>query len=70
MSEQDLWILIAFCFGTICGSFGNVVIFRLPKNEDLVFSRSRCVKCRALIPWYLNIPVFSWFFFEGKMSGV
>ena len=57
---------MAFFFGGLWGSFGNVVIVRLPRNENLVFPRSRCTKCQALIPWYLNIPIFSWILLKGR----
>lgn len=31
-----------------------------------LFKRSRCLKCSSLIPFYLNIPLFSWFILKGK----
>lgn len=55
-----------FCFGALLGSFGNVVIYRLPRNESVVRPRSRCQSCKAPVAWYDNIPIFSWFILRGK----
>jgi leader peptidase (prepilin peptidase)/N-methyltransferase len=66
LSEHELWTLFAFWFGAIWGSFANVVIVRLPKNENVALPRSHCPKCKYSIPWYLNIPIFSWVLLRGK----
>lgn len=52
-------------FGACVGSFLNVVIYRLPKNESIVSPGSHCA-CGQPIRWYDNIPVFSWFILRGK----
>ncbi len=66
MSEHDFWTLFAFWFGGIWGSFANVVIVRLPKNENVAVPRSHCPKCKDAIPWYYNIPIVSWMVLRGK----
>ncbi len=53
-------------FGLIIGSFLNVVIHRLPLGENVVFPPSHCPHCRADIPFYHNIPVFSYLFLRGR----
>ena len=61
-------LFIAFVFGTLFGSFLNVVILRIPKDESIVFGGSHCTSCQAkLKPWH-NIPLFSWLFLGGKCS--
>ncbi len=58
----------AFIVGIIFGSFLNVVILRIPKDESVVFGGSHCTSCgTALKPWH-NIPLFSWLFLRGKCS--
>ena len=61
-------LLIAFIFGLIFGSFLNVVILRIPKDESIIFGASHCYSCETpLKPWH-NIPLFSWLFLRGKCS--
>lgn len=64
-SEIEIFVLIAFIFGAVFGSFANVVIYRLPLSHSL-WGRSRCMKCGSTVKWYLNIPIFSYFFLRGK----
>ena len=59
-------IAIAFVFGAIVGSFLNVCILRLPKNESIVFPGSHCFSCGKDIAWYDNIPILSYFILGGK----
>ncbi len=44
----------------------NVIIYRLPRGESIVFPRSRCPECLGRIAWYDNIPVFSFIFLRGR----
>lgn len=60
--------IFALLYGSCIGSFLNVVIYRLPKNKDLVFERSSCPKCGHQIRWYENIPIFSYLFLKGRCS--
>ena len=45
--------------GLIFGSFLNVLIHRLPKNQSIIFPPSHCPYCKKNILWYQNIPIFS-----------
>ncbi len=58
--------IIVFIFGTMIGSFLNVVIYRIPKGESIVFPASKCQSCQTPLKWYHNIPVFSWIALGGK----
>ena len=61
-------LLFAFVLGTLIGSFLNVVILRIPKDESVVFGSSHCTSCgNALKPWH-NVPLFSWLILRGKCS--
>jgi leader peptidase (prepilin peptidase)/N-methyltransferase len=53
-------------FGLIVGSFLNVVIYRLPRQESVVFPASHCPQCNAAIPFYLNIPLLSYVILLGR----
>ena len=58
--------IIFFTFGALVGSFLNVLILRLPIEEDVVFKSSHCPKCHKDISWYMNIPILSFIFLRGK----
>ncbi len=61
-------MLVAFVFvmGAIVGSFLNVCILRIPKEESIVRPPSHCVSCQKSIQWYDNIPIISFLFLKGR----
>ncbi len=59
------WLAVFFVFGSVVGSFLNVCIHRLPLGESIVSPPSHCPHCKYSIPWYLNIPLFTWLFLRG-----
>ena len=52
--------------GAIIGSFLNVVIHRLPREESIVFPNSRCPSCATAIQPYDNVPVISYLVLRGR----
>ncbi|MEK7659087.1 MAG: prepilin peptidase [Patescibacteria group bacterium] len=54
-----------FIFGLAIGSFLNVLIYRLPRNESIL-GFSKCLQCRKKIAWHDNIPVVSFFVLKGR----
>ncbi|NWG02555.1 MAG: prepilin peptidase [Syntrophaceae bacterium] len=58
--------LISIILGAIVGSFLNVCIFRLPKEESIIWPGSHCPHCNKPIQFYDNIPIFSYIFLNGK----
>src|SRR5216110_1606783 len=63
-----LWSVMIFIFGTMVGSFLNVCIHRMPRNESIVSPPSHCPHCNYAIPWYLNIPLVTWLWLGGKCA--
>src|SRR3954464_11980621 len=63
-----LWVTCLFVamFGAIIGSFLNVVVHRLPREESIVFPNSRCPTCSTSIQPYDNIPVISYLILPGR----
>ena len=61
-----MFYLIVSFYGLCIGSFLNVVIFRLPKDESLVKRASHCMTCGTKILWRDNIPVLGWLMLKGK----
>ena len=68
MTETTIIIFSIFAFGIIVGSFLNVVIYRIPKGESIIFPASKCQSCQTPLKWYHNIPLFSWLLLKGKCS--
>lgn len=66
----DPWVLgsCAFVFGTLVGSFLNVVIGRLPEGLSVVWPGSRCPACRTPIAPHHNIPILSWLALRGRCA--
>ncbi len=61
-------IILFIVLGLVIGSFLNVVILRVPKNESILFPASHCPKCNSKLKFYHNIPVLSWIFLGGKCA--
>ncbi|MDN5327228.1 MAG: leader peptidase (prepilin peptidase) / N-methyltransferase [Moorella sp. (in: firmicutes)] len=55
-----------FILGLFIGSFLNVVIYRLPRGETVVWGRSRCPACGRALAWYDLFPVLSYLFLRGR----
>jgi leader peptidase (prepilin peptidase)/N-methyltransferase len=68
MSEVWLYGGLVTLFGLLFGSFLNVLIYRIPKEESVVFPASHCPQCDADLKWWHNIPLFSWLFLGGKCA--
>jgi leader peptidase (prepilin peptidase) / N-methyltransferase len=56
---------MAFVLGACIGSFLNVVIYRLPKEQSVVTPGSHC-GCGQPIRWHDNIPILSWLVLRGR----
>ncbi|WP_136806640.1 prepilin peptidase [Desulfosediminicola flagellatus] len=67
VAAESLILVFSALFGAIVGSFLNVVILRLPKEDtSIVFPASHCPKCEHPLAWYENIPVISYIVQLGK----
>ena len=66
MIEPGVFAAVSGVLGAITGSFLNVVIHRLPREESVVSPGSRCPACgRAIRPWH-NVPVLAWLWLRGR----
>ena len=55
-----------FVVGLIFGSFLNVCISRIPRDESIVSPPSHCPHCGAGIRWFDNLPLLSWILLRGR----
>jgi leader peptidase (prepilin peptidase)/N-methyltransferase len=60
------FLTLAGVFGLAVGSFLNVCIYRIPRNQSLAFPPSRCPQCGTRLRWVDNIPVVSWLALRGR----
>lgn len=58
--------LVIFLYGIVIGSFLNVLIYRVPKKENIAVVRSHCMSCGYRLKWFDLIPLFSWLALRGK----
>ena len=66
MSIRLLLDLYAAAFGLVIGSYLNVVIHRLPREESTVLPRSRCPRCGARLRARDNLPLVSFLLLRGR----
>ena len=63
---ESMMAIIVFILGLLIGSFLNVCIYRIPKEESIAFPPSHCGSCGKNIKAYDLIPVISWIILGGK----
>ena len=59
-------VALAPIFGALFGSFLNVVIWRLPRGENLATPPSHCPGCGSAVRPFDNVPVLSWLLLRGR----
>ncbi|MBM3324505.1 MAG: prepilin peptidase, partial [Calditrichaeota bacterium] len=63
----NAWLYVfAFVVGAMLGSFGNVLIWRLPREESVVKPPSHCPNCGHKIRFHDNIPILSFVLLRGR----
>ena len=60
-----IWLSI-FIFGTIIGSFLNVVILRYNTGESITKGKSACFSCAKSLSWYEMFPIISFMALRAK----
>jgi len=66
VAADPFYAVAAALAGLCVGSFLNVCILRLPKEQSLLSPPSTCPQCGQRIAWYDNIPLVSWVVLRGK----
>lgn len=57
---------LVLIIGLCIGSFLNVCIYRIPKEESIVFPASHCTSCGHELKFYELIPIVSYIFLRGR----
>lgn len=66
MTNMTLMSVFVFLFGAVVGSFLNVCIYRIPRDESIVFPASHCPDCGTKIRAFDNIPILSYLLLRGS----
>ena len=66
MLPTILLYIVVFLYGIVIGSFLNVLIYRIPKKENIVTTRSHCMNCGYQLRWYDLVPLFSYLALGGR----
>lgn len=69
MFNQLFLYIIFFIFGTIVGSFLNVLVLRYNTGVSFVRGRSFCFSCGKKLSWLETIPLLSFILQRGKCRG-
>ncbi|WP_236048212.1 prepilin peptidase [Paractinoplanes ovalisporus] len=65
---QTFLLIVVAVLGLAVGSFLNVVIYRIPRDESLVHPGSHCPACGHAVRHRHNIPVFGWLLLRGRCA--
>ena len=60
------FVVLLALIGACIGSFLNVVAWRLPRQESVVWPGSRCPNCGHAVRWHDNLPVLGWLLLRGR----
>ena len=63
---SGIYIITFALLGLAVGSFLNVLIYRIPKDENIAFPASHCTNCGKPLKWWHNIPLLSYIILKGK----
>ena len=59
------WLMI---IGAVLGSFLGCMGYRIPNKIKTTYPSSFCANCKKSLKWYMNIPIFSYIFLNGKCA--
>ena len=65
-SIHYFYTLFFFIFGSLLGSFSNVVVLRMAISKSVIFPPSACPKCDHQLHAIDLVPIFSWLSLRGK----
>lgn len=66
LQSFQTWLMLVL--GLVIGSFLNVCILRIPDKTFFSHHRSVCPACGQPVPFWLNIPVFSYVMLRGRAA--
>lgn len=64
--SKILFIFLIFSYGSLIGSFLNVLILRIPAGQNWIWLSSHCPTCKKKLSWWMNIPIISYLLLSAK----
>ncbi len=68
LTPNPFSLFVVFVFGSLIGSFLNVVIYRTPLERSIVLPGSACTTCGTPLKAWHNIPIFSYLTLQGRCA--
>ena len=62
------YYITAFLYGSVIGSFLNVIILRVPEKKSIAYPASHCPACKEPLKWWMNVPILSYFLLKRKCA--
>lgn len=59
-------LLLFLALGAVCGSFINVLVYRMPRGQSVVSPPSACPACGTTLTWRENFPIFGWLWLRAR----
>ncbi len=63
---HNLFTAFFFVFGSLLGSFSNVIILRMSSGKSVIFPPSCCPQCNHPLQAQDLLPVLSWLYLKGR----
>ena len=60
------WVFLWGLWGVCMGSFGGMLVYRLPRGLSIVKPSSMCPACNMPIAFYDLLPVIGWLLLKGR----
>lgn len=61
-----IYSLFMFIIGTLFGSFFSLATYRIPRKQDIVYTRSYCPKCKHKLGFFDCLPILSFISTIGR----
>lgn len=62
------FVALIALLGLLIGSFLNVLVYRVPREESIAFPPSHCPSCETPIKRRHNVPVLGWLLLRGRCA--
>ena len=65
---DSFFYILIFIIGTLFGSFFTLAVYRIPRNQDIIYTHSYCPNCNHKLGFLELIPIISYIGLKGKCA--